>query len=86
MSVVSLIEIFQVCKKKHMYKYLKAKEQAQEYLLLMRQSIKYQLLTRQDTGPNEILVTLKLPDSKKILIFFCFIIDGSILVCQRMNS
>lgn len=37
MSVVSLIEIFQVCKKKHMYKYLKAKEQAQEYLLLMRQ-------------------------------------------------
>lgn len=37
MSVVSLIEIFQVSKKKHMYKYLKVKEQAQEYLFLMRQ-------------------------------------------------
>jgi len=36
-SLLSLIEIFQVCKKKHIYKYLKVEEHAQEYLLLMRQ-------------------------------------------------
>lgn len=35
-SLLSLTEIFHVCKKEHMYKYLKVEEHAQEYLLLMR--------------------------------------------------